>query len=296
MAVTASLLSACGGGSTALPGKSTAAGDDSIEKILADAPVASSAEITGAMKKIRDRGVLVVGGRETATLFSLKDPVTGKMSGFDWAMSQVLSKYILGEAKTKLVIVDANTRELRLQNHEVDTVFATYTITPARAEKIAFSEPIFESGQGIAVRKSNKDIHEVTDLAGQKVTAQTGSTSITAITKYAPAAKQTLFAQPDECLQSLKNGRVDAYVNDYANLVGAATRNPDIKVLEKPFTVDPLGIGMAKDQPELKTFVNAWLKLIIEKGIWARVWKQSLGTVISGDAPQPPKPGSAVGS
>jgi glutamate transport system substrate-binding protein len=46
----------------------------------------------------------------------------------------------------------------------------------------------------------------------------------------------------------------------------------------------------------MKQFVNDWMKKIQQSGLWAKVWKNSIGTVVQGEAPQPPAIGSAPGS
>jgi len=294
------LASACGSSSATpfAPAGSAGAtrGPDSIDKILADAPVAPDSKITGAIKTIRERGQLTVGGRETAALFSLKDPTTGKLTGFDATLSQLLAKYILGAPKTKLVVVDSTTREVMLQNKTVDVVLASYTITPERAKLIAFAGPYFESGQGIAVRTGDTDVKRVGDLAGKIVTTQTNSTSVLDLATLAPTAKPLLFTTNDECVLALTQKRADAYVTDYSILLGAASRNPDIKVVGSPLTQDPYGIGLPLDQPELKALVNDWLGQIEKSGLWERLWNQTIGSVVNGDAPKPPLIGSAAGS
>ncbi len=48
----------------------------------------------------------------------------------------------------------------------------------------------------------------------------------------------------------------------------------------EPFMVDPYGIGVTKDDPSAKGFVNAWLKTIQGDGSWAAPWKATIGTVV----------------
>jgi glutamate transport system substrate-binding protein len=90
--------------------------------------------------KVRRRGTLEVGGTDAGPLFSLKDPTTGKVTGFDAGLSQMLAHYITGKPTNdpRLTITTVDTRETLIQNGAVDAVFATYTITPARAAKVAF--------------------------------------------------------------------------------------------------------------------------------------------------------------
>lgn len=294
-------LTACGGGSAALPvasGSASSSGD-TYQQVLDAAPVASASQIPAGslMADIKKRGTLVVGGTDTAALFSLKDPVTGKLTGFDAGLAAMLAKYITGDTtKTKLVQVNVATREQLLRNGTVDTVFATYTITPERAEKVDFAGPYYSSGNAILTKKSNTAITSVKDLNGKNVCAQSGSTAANNIKDYAPKAKVLLFDGNSQCVQAVKQGRADAYVNDQALLVGVQYRDSSVQVAGQPFTTDPYGIGVPKQSPEMKKFVDAWLKKIEASGLWAKLWKATLGTAVSGDAPKPPVIGSVEGS
>ncbi|KPI09167.1 ABC-type transporter, periplasmic subunit family 3 [Actinobacteria bacterium OK074] len=298
-------LTACGG-SSSLPSSSGASASgssgsaaDAYQAVLDDAPVAAASQIPSGslMAEIKKRGKLVVGGTDTAALFSLKDPVTGKTTGFDAGLAAMLAKYITGDAtRTKLVQVSVATREQLLRNGTVDTVFATYSITPERAKKVDFAGPYYASGDAILVKKSNTSIKTVKDLNGETVCTESGSTAANDIKEYAPKAKVMLFDGNSECVQAVKQGRADAYVLDQAILVGDEYSDSSVKVVGEPFTTDPYGIGTPKADPEMKKFVDAWLKKIEADGLWAKLWKATLGTAVTGDAPKPPVIGSVEGS
>ncbi len=309
-ALTVSLVAACSSpapSNTSSPGASGSApssgavgtGDvAAIDQILAKAPVAPASAIPSGtlMDQIKKRGELKVGGTDTGPLFSLRNPVTGKLTGFDADLSKMLAKYIIGTPKTALSQTSVDTREAMLQNGSVDTVFATYTITPKRAQKVDFAGPYYASGDAILVRKSNTSITKVGDLNGKTVATEGNSTAATAIAKFAPKAKVILFQTNDECVQAVRQGRADAYVLDQGILIGAAAKNPEVKVVGAPFTTEPYGIGISKSHPEMKKFVNDWLRQIEADGLWAQLWKATIGTVVSGNAPQPPAIGSVPGS
>jgi glutamate transport system substrate-binding protein len=125
-------LSQGSGAGSGSSGASAGSGD-TLDKLVADAPVAGSIPDGTLMAKIKQAGVLKVGGTDAGPVFSIKDPVSGKLTGFDATLSQMLAKYIIGQPKTSLTLTSVATREPLLQNGTVDTVFATYTITPARA-------------------------------------------------------------------------------------------------------------------------------------------------------------------
>jgi glutamate transport system substrate-binding protein len=260
--------------------------------IAAEQPASASVVTANSVAaKIKARGTLIIGGVETGPLFSQLDPATGKVFGFDADLDQLLAKYITGKDSTRLVIVTAATREALLENHSVDAVFATYTITPAREKEVGFAGPYFLDGLGIAVKKGAAGISSPGSLAGKTVVTQSGSTVPTAIKAVAPTAKVLLFDTDAECVQALEQGRADAYVNDQGLLAGDALTNPGIEVLSSTFSPEYYGIGVPLDQPSFKAFVNTWLQKIEADGTWAKVWKATIGTAVTGSAPAPPRVG-----
>lgn len=294
-------LTACGGGGKAsLPAKDGGKDGAAVTQadVIKNAPVAPDSAIPKGswMAKVRDRGTLRVGGTDAGALFSQRNPVTGKLEGFDAGLSQMLAKYIMGKPSTKLSLTSVATRETMLQNGTVDTVFATYTITPERAKKVAFAGPYYESGDAILVKKDNDGIKTVDDLNGKTVATEANSTAALAVKKYAPKAKTLLFQEDGECVAAVKQGRADAYVLDQGILLSDAVNDHSVKVVGQPFTKEPYGIGVPKDAPEAKKFVDGWLKKIIKDGSWAKLWKATIGTAISGDTPKPPRIGSVEGS
>jgi glutamate transport system substrate-binding protein len=290
-------ISACAddGTAPALPGQADTGGYDAI---INAAPVADAAAITPGSwaDKIKQRGTLNVGGTDAGPLFSLKDPTTGKVTGFDAGLSQMLARYITGQPTTQLTITTVDTRETLLQNHTVDAVLATYTITPQRAAKVAFAGPYYESGDAIMVKADNTTITTVGDLNGKTVATEANSTAVLALQQNAPQAKPLLFQEDAQCVAAVQQGRADAYVLDQGILISDASTNPAVKVVGQPFTQEPYGIGLPLDDPTAKQFVNDWLQKIYQDGSWAKLWKATIGTVVKGDAPAPPTIGSVEGS
>ncbi|MET8333407.1 glutamate ABC transporter substrate-binding protein [Streptosporangium canum] len=291
-------LSACSGtdsGSSAVPGvPGEAKGGD----LLAKAPVAAAADILpgSTMEKIKQRGELIVGGSLDAPLLSQQNPTTGEVEGFDADMGKALAKYIIGEPKVKIVNSASETREALLSNGTVDVVFQTYTITPERAKQVAFAGPYYSSGLSLAVRKGTAGIAKPEDLNGKTVIAGANTPAIPAIKKLAPQAKIVTFGSDPECMQALKQERGDAYVQDETLLVANAQKDPSVQVVGQPFTSDPYGIGLKHGDEQFKKFVNDWLKKIQGDGLWQQTWKNSIGTVVQGEAPTPPQIGSVPGS
>jgi glutamate transport system substrate-binding protein len=248
------------------------------------------------MARIKQRGTLIVGDTDASPLFSLKDPVTGKLTGFDADLAQMLAKYLTGKPSVQPTQVTAATREALLQNGTVDAVFATYTITPARAQKVAFAGPYYSSGDAILVKQAESGISKATDLNGKTVCTESSSTAANDIKTAAPSAKVILFETNAECVQAVEQGRADAFVLDQALLLGDQYSDKQVKVVGEPFTAEPYGIGVPLAAPEMKAFVNDWLKQIEADGEWAKLWKATVGTALTSTPPAPPAIGSVQGS
>ncbi|MFI6902346.1 glutamate ABC transporter substrate-binding protein [Nonomuraea sp. NPDC050394] len=291
-------LAACsstgGGSNPAVPGEAKPAASD----LLAKAPVADAAAIVpgSTMDKIKKRGELLVGGSLDAPLLSQQNPVSGEVEGFDASMGKALAKYIIGEPKVKIVNSASETREALIGNGTVDVVFQTYTITPERAKQVAFAGPYYTSGLSIAVKKGTTGIAKPEDLNGKKVIAGANTPAIAAIKKLAPQAEIITFGSDPECMQALKQDRGVAYVQDETLLAANAQKDPTVQVIGNPFTEDPYGIGLKHGDEQFKKFVNDWLKKMQDAGVWQQAWKDSLGTVVKGEAPAPPAIGSVPGS
>lgn len=254
---------------------------EAFDKLIASGIVANDADIeanswAAAVKKA---GVLKVGGTRTSFLFSQLDETDDGLRGFDAGLYQLLARYILGdETKFELTQVDSSTRESVLQSGQVDAVFATYSITPARQEVISFAGPYYTSKQAVLVKAGNTTITGVESLAGKTVATQSGSTGPDILAQYAPEATVQEFANDLEARTALEQGRVDAYVTDYTLLLNAIVKNPGTyEIAGDVFgPEDNYGIGLPLDSDGVE-FVNNFLKQIEEDGTWEQLWQISLG-------------------
>ncbi len=264
-----------------------------FDALVAQGPVADAATIASNTwaTKIKQAGSLRLGGTQTSNLFSLRNEKDGKIRGFDAGLTQMLTRYILGDAsKVQFTQVTSSTREQVLINDQVDMVLATYSITPARAEKIAFAGPYYTSQAGVLVKSNNKTIRSYNDLGGKKVATQAGSTGPAVLAQFAPKATVQEFQTHQEALDALRQGRVDAYVTDYTLLLNAISLGTgDAQLAGAPFGAqDPYGIGLPKGSDGV-AFVNAFLKKVEADGTWAKLWTISIGQRTGSTAvPTPP--------
>ncbi len=254
---------------------------EAFDSLVSSGVVADEADIAANewASKVKEAGVLRVGGVRTSFLFSQLDETDNSIRGFDAGLYQLLANYILGDSSAyEITQVDSSTRESVLQSDQVDSVFATYSITDSRKEVISFAGPYYTSQQGVLVKAGNTEITGVESLAGKIVATQAGSTGPDILAEFAPEAEIQEFETDQEAVTALAQGRVDAYVTDYTLLLSNMVKNPGVYELPGDAfgPVDPYGIGLPKNSDGVE-FVNEFLRKIEEDGTWEKLWKVSLG-------------------
>ena len=254
---------------------------NAFDNLVASGRKADDADIAASewATKVKEAGVLRVGGVRSSFLFSQLDETDNSLRGFDAGLFQLLANYILGDPNAyEITQVDSSTRESVLQSDQVDAVFATYSITDSRKEVISFAGPYYTSQQGVLVKAGNTEITGVDSLAGKIVATQAGSTGPDILAEFAPEAEIQEFETDQEAVTALSQGRVDAYVTDYTLLLSTMVKNPGSYELPGDAfgPIDPYGVGLPKDSDGVE-FVNEFIRKIEADGTWEKLWKVTLG-------------------
>ena len=204
-------------------------------------------------------------------------------TGFDTDVARyVAQKLGVDEDKIEWVQTPSANRENALENGEVDMIFATYSITDARKERVDFAGPYFVAGQDLLVRTDETGITGPDDLDGKNLCSVTGSTSAQKI-KDTFASGVNLVEQGGyaECVTYLESGQVDAVTTDDIILAGLAATDANkgkFKVVGNPFTTERYGVGIAKDSDRCEE-INTAVKEMKDSGEWEKsLTKNTEGT------------------
>ncbi|MFF9767892.1 glutamate ABC transporter substrate-binding protein [Streptomyces sp. NPDC014636] len=283
-ALLALLATACGKEGSP-PGKGPAPEELPHYRVARDVSLPGSRTWTRAKK----RGYFVVGAKEDQPYLGEKDPATGTYSGFDIEIAKMMSAS-LGFAPETVhfrTIASAN-RETALQNGQIDYYVGTYTINPGRKKLVGFAGPYYLAGQSLLVRKDEHDIHGPRDLAGKRVCSAAGSTPYQRIKADYPKAVLVAYDTYSVCVDNLLTYQVDAVTTDDAILIGYAAKAPDeLKVVGRPFSKEPYGIGVPRGDNVLRFALDDALEAREKNGDWKKAYDATLG--LSGvPAPHPP--------
>jgi polar amino acid transport system substrate-binding protein len=244
-----------------------------------------------AVASIRQKDRLVVGVSADSYLLGSNDPLTGQIQGFDIDMANAIAEAIWGTAigHVQLRVITATDRITLLQNGEIDIVARNMTINCERWEQIAFSAEYYRSGQKILVRKDLADdgVDTPQELAGLRVCAPDGTTSLQNIVAESPDAEVVTAANHTGCLVKLQRGDADAITGDDTVLAGLAAQDPYAVVPEQEaFTDEPYGIGVNAENVDLVRFINAVLEEM-RGGAWKASYDRWLAPTLGKGTGQP---------
>lgn len=231
-------------------------------------------------------GEITIGTKFDQPLFGLLAP-SGVPEGFDVAIATIIAGElgIAPENITWVQTVSAN-REPFIQGGQVDMVVATYTINDSRKEVISFAGPYYNAGQAMMVLADNDSVTVPDDMAGLNVCSVEGSTPAEYVRTNYPDANLVLFGAYTDCLEPLRNGDVDVVTTDNVILAGYVNASEGaFKIAGEPFTEEPYGIGVKREDTEFRNWINDVLEEIYADGRWLEAWNSTAGTVLPEASP-----------
>jgi polar amino acid transport system substrate-binding protein len=241
------------------------------------------------MAAIRKRGRLIAGVDQNTLLFAYLKPSTGRIEGFEIDLLREVARALFGNPNA--IEFKALTTAQRLpfvQRGAVDIVADAVTMTCDRRRQVDFSTTYYDAAQRLLV-PANAPPLGVTDVAGERVCATRGSTSLQTLEQKAAAAHPYPVDQRTDCLVALQQGRVDAITSDDAILLGFRAQDPNTKIVGAPLADEPYGMAISRAHPDFVRFVNGVLARMRADGRWAAIYRRWLGGVTS-RTPQPPRP------
>ncbi|MCI2266322.1 glutamate ABC transporter substrate-binding protein [Sediminivirga luteola] len=276
LAAGALTLSACGqeGTPDAGGGEGAVAGDAPVYEVAEDADFSES----DTWEAAQSNGTLTIGVRFDQPGLGNRPAGADVPEGFDIEIAKLVAAH-LGFAPEEIEWVEtvSANREPFLQNGTVDLVVATYTINDERKQVVDFAGPYYVAGQDLLVAEDS-DIAGPEDLAGTSVCSVDGSTPAQRIAEEYPEADLVTYDVYSKCVTDLQSGSVDAVTTDDAILRGyAAQSDGALKVVGNPFSDEPYGVGLPKDDQVLRDAVNDALDEARDNGYWTEAFEYTLG-------------------
>ncbi|MDO8358765.1 MAG: transporter substrate-binding domain-containing protein [Devosia sp.] len=228
---------------------------------FAVALVALLPSVAGAqtVNEIISRGKLIIAVDTTTPPYGFLDAEL-KPTGFD---IEVATK--MGEAlgvPVEFVTVTSPGRIPALLTKQVDAVVSIFSITAARAIQIDYSIP-YAGQSAVVIAPKTTEIKSHADLVGKKVGLTRGTAEdgiLTAAAEANPGIEILRFDDYASLLQAMVSGQIDAMGGgDYGEIYLKKSANGDDFEQKYPLKTFYFGIGVAKDNDNLRQWINTWL-------------------------------------
>ena len=206
----------------------------------------------------------------------------GQVVGFEVDLMGLLAKKLNVTQSTVDVDWVQVTSGAAFKTKRCDIGMGGMTITDKRKQSILISDPYFDATQALLVKKDS-GIHNLADLRGKKIGAQTDTTGQDYAKKNADANGYTIVTFDDLALleAAVKAGRVDAAINDNGVLYDYVKDNPDTEVATEFSTGEQYGFAGLKDDAnatKLMDMLNQEIATAKSNGEYDTIFKKWFGT------------------
>ncbi|EGP55355.1 amino acid ABC transporter substrate-binding protein [Agrobacterium tumefaciens F2] len=208
--------------------------------------------------------------------FASPDPKTREMAGFDVDLCGAIARELGVKAEIKPVSVEARVPEVKLGR--VDLSVANLAYTQSRAEQIQFSDPYYLAKEMLIVPVDDPGTKK-SDFVGQRIASSKGSTSEMSVKLN--KSEPLTFQDTASAYLAVQQGKARGIVGNTMTMTKfvneSKTKGKQMRMIEEPMLFQPIGIGMAKDNPALTAKINEILRKLDADGEINRIWDKWLG-------------------
>jgi len=258
-----------------------------------------------ALERIRASGTLNLGYRADAQPFSYQE--SGKPTGYSIDLCQRVAESVKSELnlpglKVDWVAVTPDNQFQALEQHQIDVLCGSTSITLQRRKQVDFSSPIFPGGIGVLVRSdAPKQLTNI--LAGKaqdyRPTWRAVALNILREQTFAAVAASTgeqWVAQKgnelqvqfrvtpvpnyDAGVQAVLGSKASAFFAERAALLDAAKRQASgdrLTVIDRQFTYEPLALALARGDDDFRLLVDRSLSLFFNSSAFPTTYTKWFG-------------------
>ncbi|WP_414636906.1 transporter substrate-binding domain-containing protein [Acerihabitans sp.] len=228
------------------------------------------------LAEIQARGQLKCAVYSDVPPFSAPDPTTRQLVGMDVDLCAALAKQM--GLPVELVPTSVEARIAIIATGRADVLIANLAYTKTRGNQIQFSDPYYVAKEMLVVKKVNEDKTRA-DFKGKRISATKGSTSEQSI--YLAGAKALTFQDTASAFLALEQNKAVGFVTNTMTgikLISQAKKDGvELAMIKEPMALEPIGVGMKKDEPALLAQVNAGLKAMEDQGTIDAIWNKWIG-------------------
>jgi polar amino acid transport system substrate-binding protein len=238
--------------------------------------ITSAAARADLLADILQRKELRCGTFADVPPFAAPDPKTREMVGFDVDLCTAIAKRLGVTATVTPLSVEARVPEVKLGH--VDLTVANLAYTLSRAEQIQFSDPYYIAKEMLAVKASNPGTTK-DDFKGKRLASAKGSTSELSIKLN--GSQPLTFQDTGSAFMAVQQNKALGMVANTMTITKLVSQSKEsgseLKMIEEPMLLEPICIGMKKDEPALLAKINETLVAMDQAGEINQIWDKWLG-------------------
>lgn len=229
-----------------------------------------------APKRIKDAGKLVVASDLSYAPIDFTEEGKSTAIGLDADIANCVAAAWGVKAEIQNTGFDAIIPALT--SKKADIIMSAMSDTDERKKQIDFVD-YFSAGSGILVKNGNPDkINSIADLCGKKVAIQVGTVQIDEAKEQdgkcgGKKIEVQTFEQNTDAIQAVSTGRANAALMDYPVAAYNAKKVKGTQVVGEQYNTGPYGIGVRKDDGEVKTALEQAFKAMQSKGQYTTILK-----------------------
>lgn len=228
------------------------------------------------LSDIQARGSLNCAVYSDVPPFSSPDPKTRQLAGMDVDLCTALAKQM--GVKLNLMPTSIEARIAVIATGRADVLIANLAYTKTRGQQIQFSDPYYVAKEVLVVKKPNVDKTRA-DFKGKRISATKGTTSEQSI--YLAGAKAVTFQDAASAFLALEQNKAVGFVTNTMTAIKmisqAGKDGIELGMIKEPMALEPIGVGMKKDEPALLAKVNSSLKAMDDDGTIDKIWDTWIG-------------------
>ncbi|WP_174822368.1 transporter substrate-binding domain-containing protein [Pantoea sp. MBD-2R] len=225
---------------------------------------------------IQARGQLNCAVYSDVPPFSSPDPKTRQLAGMDVDLCDALAKQM--GVKANLMPTSIEARIAVIATGRADVLIANLAYTKTRGKQIQFSDPYYVAKEMLVVKQPNVDKTRA-DFKGKRLSATKGTTSEQSI--YLAGAKAITFQDAASAFLALEQNKAVGFVTNTmtaTKMISQAGKDGiALGMIKEPMALEPIGVGMKKDEPALLEKVNSSLKAMDDDGSIDKIWNKWIG-------------------
>jgi cyclohexadienyl dehydratase len=248
--------------------------------LLAALPAAAQSPSSDRLQQILDRGTLRVGTTMDTPVFSMRDPASGQLAGFDMDALETLAP-ALG-VKIEYVKMTFGSMLADLAADKFDIAMSGMGRTLERARVATFSKPYMRYGKLLMIRSADRErFRSLADLdrPGIKIAYNRGGLNDRFANTKFKQATPTGFDSNELATADLLAGKVDAQVSDSTAAIYMSRQNSRLAAMSPENLFHPVYVAilLRREDQSLLNYINIWIDQIEMDGTLGRIRAKWLG-------------------